>query len=234
MIRFAPANGSGGLVMGASKQKWPKYESPKQNYLEAMALVILHYNEFEFRISELFLMQISKLPTPYRPTRRMYLEMTERKRIDFFKIILHLAETEKTTREYTFKLLKYFDRCTQIRNLFAHARYSPSFFGDDHKRFYLSKRPSQTSRNLIYPKPTLQKVRLLADQIHRGANLASNLGTFVFYQGTPATELPVSVRAGGPLSLLEIPPLPNMPKKYRSPHTPKRPPYLLQSRRHST
>jgi hypothetical protein len=230
---FASPSWSGDLDMARIKQKWPQYESPAPNYLAAMALVLLQHNEFEFRIFELFLMQITKLGIPYRPARRMYLEMTERKRVDFFKMVLHLAETEKSTRDYTFKLLKYFDRCAQIRNLFAHARYSPSFLGDDHKRFYLSKRPTQTSRHLIYPKPTLGKIRTLADQIHEGANLASDLGTYVFYQGTPTNELPLTVRSGGPLSLLEIPPLPNMPKKYRSPHTPKLPQYLLRSRHRS-
>lgn len=169
------------------------------------------------------------LPGSYRETRRMYLEMTERKRLDFFKMILHITEKNKEVRDYTFKLLKYFDRCAQIRNLFAHSRYAPSFFGDDNKRLYLSKRRSQISRSLIYPKPSLQKIRKLADQIQHGGTLASNLGTYVFYRDVPLDKLPLSVRMEAPLSLPEIPPPPNMPKKFRSPHTPPMPPYLLRS-----
>jgi hypothetical protein len=215
-------------MTSSPKQNWPKYDSPAPKYLAAMALVILNYNEFEFRIFELFLMHITILPGSSRTIRRMYLEMPDRKRLDFCKMILHITETNKETRDYTFRLLKYFDWCAQTRNTFAHSRYAPSFFGDDHKRLYLSKRQSQQSRNLVYPKPSLQKLRKLADQIQRGADLASNLGTYVFYRGVPSEKLPLFVRAGGPLSLPEIPPPPKMPKKFRCPHTPTMPPYLTR------
>jgi len=123
--------------MASSKRGWPTYDSPAPKYLAALALIVLNYNEFEFRIFELFLMHVTMLPGSARETRRIYLEMTDRKRLDYFKMIIHITEKDKAVRDYTFKLLKYFDRCAQIRNLFAHSRYAPSFFGDDNKRLYL-------------------------------------------------------------------------------------------------
>jgi hypothetical protein len=218
--------------MAKSKKDWPEYSTGAPELLHALAVLLSNYNEFEDALFQLFAYHLERNDAP-RLAAKNYYEMSERKRLDFIKIIFSAYEKEQSVKSTVAKLLKYFEWCMDARNRLAHARYSPPLFGAKNNRLYLVKRASRRGTTLQYMKPSLRELRTAADHVRVGLTCCVNLRFYLTLRDTPQNEWSLSQRLSA-LDSQSLPKIPPPPKKLRKslwPHTPPMPSDLLRVRR---
>lgn len=197
---------------GSPFDDWPNSKTfgASAAHLHAFGAVNLLYNRLEDAMSTLFR---DVLGGDQQIAEAMYSRLTNRHRIDVFRLLASNQSLSDDLRERLSHALLCFDICAENRNTLMHIIH------DHHTepRDWLmgKKKSSDKSRDLFYSLPVTE-VRQVADEIKAVRDFAAAISLFLFRawlepQGEKVghEELWRAIKAAGPNTLPEKPPRPD-------------------------
>jgi hypothetical protein len=235
MIRFALANGSGGLGMVDNPGTWPSpsYRTGPPAHLHALGVVASEYNNFEDRLFDLYQHHLKKrkISKPMQAiASQLYFKTSEDKRPELIEHVFSQFEKDVKVMRTLKALNIYYLWCHTARNTLIHSMFDPPFFGGSLDVLYITKRGRKNPK-YGFAKFELSELRDIADAIHAGFRYCVDLNWYLRYRDTPKAKWSLSMRVSGSQELPDIPKPPKLMALSDIPHTPPLPRRLRRSSR---
>lgn len=214
-----------------SEPRWPAYRSGPPEHMRALGIVMVNYNLFERSLFGVLSHHLQTAGLSYKEAQYIYWTLDNDRRTRLVRFLFVEREQDQNVRDHVDYLVKYFNQCSESRNVLAHGFPENCLdnlglagwrFSSQQDTLDLLKSPKDDWSKVNNYRIPLQMLKTIADDMHRGHEYSFNL--WLYLAGRDGSTGPL----GGLLSsaLPDKPPPPSSLPIHPPPEAPDNAPSL--------
>ena len=178
-------------------QIWPKYSTGPVEHMRALGIISANYNLYEGSLFGVWSHHFIMAGLSYDECQHFFHEQNNKDRLEGLKFIFGKREKELAARKHASHLIKHFNKCMEKRHVLIHSWIEPPTLTQVFKnwsqpgeiKLRLLKRSKDDWQKLNFMQLSLNNLRGIADDIHRGHIFARDLATYLLFRDRPIGPL---------------------------------------------